>query len=319
MGPTMALRATNDLPGSEVRLQSLWFVVMIVVGLLAHGEPPTVIPKLGNVAHVEVAVNARPAPAPTPWFGFGANHNRLMDKFDDAEWYVALNADVDLSSEQLQTLLEQADAHGYSLVAPLRREPWGAQGEPDEALPTPGYFLRTAFVPARFQRRGRAMLRTSGSMVDASWIGGSCMAMRGDLLRDLRFDERYFMYFEDVDLGQRAKLLGARIGVCTSVTVDHAVGWRQDDPLISRRGVEYARSARAYAEAHGHSPRTMRAAALAHASLRMMVPGRSPAARAANRAVAGGLALRSRPGLSELAAIHNARYGLEVSESPAPR
>jgi GT2 family glycosyltransferase len=236
-----------------------------------------------------------------------------MDKYSEAEWYVALNADVDLSTRQLDTLIEQADSHGYALVAPLRREPWGVQGRPSEALPTPSYFFNTIFRHRRYDRHRRATSESDGSMTDAAWIGGCCMAIRGDLMRELRFDERYFMYFEDVDLSQRAGDLGARVGVCTTVTIDHATGWKHDDPLIARRGVEYARSAILYAEAHGHSPRMMRAATLAWASTLTIAPGREAAARAASRAIARGLVPPSRPGLAELASLHNRRHSFPSS------
>lgn len=282
---------------------------MIVVGLLAHGESPRVVPQLESLAHVAVAVNARPEPEPTPWLGFGANHNRIMDKYSEADWYVALNSDVDLSTEQLHTLLEQADTHGYALVAPLRREPWGIQGTPSTDLPTPRYFLKSTVRPSRSARRGHPASRSSCSMADTVWVGGCCMAIRGDLMREIRFDERFFMYFEDVDLGQRASDLGARVGVCTAVTIDHATGWRPDDPLIARRGVEYARSAISYAEAHGHSPRMMRLAALAWASSRVVMPGRGAAARAASQAIARGLVPPATPGIAELASLHNERHG----------
>jgi GT2 family glycosyltransferase len=282
---------------------------MVVVGLVAHGEPPDITPNLEGVAQVALAVNGRSGSTPTPWLGFGANHNRLMDQYPDAEWYIALNADVDLSRQQLYTLLERADSHGYALVAPLRREPWGLQGQPTEPYPTPSYFLKATFPLQKLKRRSTPVTRAQDSMADAAWIGGCCMAIRGDLMRALHFDERYFMYFEDVDLGQRAHGLGAQVGVCTEVTIEHATGWKRDDPLMARRGVEYARSAIRYAEAHSHSPYTMRMAVLAWASALSLAPNREIAARAATRAIARALIPPSMPGLSELASLHNQRHG----------
>lgn len=286
---------------------------MVVVGLLAHGEPPRTVPDLDGIAHLTIATNGRSDPEPTPWLGFGANHNRLMDKHHEAEWYVALNADVNLSAQQLHTLIEQASAQGYALVAPLRREPWGIQGGPTEALPSPGNFLKDSFWPLRPRGRRDPAIGSSGSMADAAWVGGCCMVIRGDLMRELHFDERYFMYFEDVDISQRASELGARVGVCTSVTIDHSTGWRHNDPLIGRRGVEYARSAISYAEAHGHSPRIMRMAAFAWATALTVAPGRERSARAASKAIARGLSSPAMPGLAECAQAHNQRYGFRPS------
>jgi hypothetical protein len=68
-----------------------------------------------------------------------------------------------------------------------------------------------------------------------------------------------------------------------------------------------------YAEAHGHSPRMMRMAALVWAGLRVAAPGRSAAGRAASQAVARGLVPPVTPGISELASFHNERYGFHLS------
>jgi len=263
---------------------------------------------LDSVAHMVVAVNARTSPDPSPWRGFGANHNRLMDEHSDAEWYIVLNPDVDISAEQLTTLVEHADAQGYSVAGPLRREPWGLQGQPSMTLPTPAHFLRATFHTKHLARSRPPSTSTSDPMGESAWISGCCMAIRGDLMRELRFDERYFMYFEDTDICQRARRLGARVGVCESVTIDHASGWRHDDPLVSNRGVEYARSAILYAEANRHSPRNMRLAALAWTLPRTWVPGRSADERAESRAFAKGLAFPTRTGISELASLHNSHY-----------
>jgi hypothetical protein len=282
---------------------------MIVVGLIAHGESPSTIPTLEPVAHLVVGVNARISPEPTPWLGFGANHNRLIDDYGEAEWYVALNPDVDISADQLYTLIEHADAYGYALAGPLRREPWGVQGYPSASLPSPKHFFRASFRSGRLSGRRGAGTGSNVPMTDAAWLAGSCIAIRADLLRELRFDERYFMYFEDADLSQRARRCGARIGVCTAVTIRHASGWQHDDALMMRRGVEYARSALLYAEIHGYSPRKMKMATLAWTLPRAVMPWRSADERVASRAIAEGLVCSGREGIAELATLHNERFG----------
>jgi GT2 family glycosyltransferase len=286
---------------------------MIVVGLVAHREPPAIVPQLDGVASLVVAVNARTTSEPTPWLGFGANHNRLMTEHGTAEWYVVLNPDVELSAEQLSALIEQADAHGYALVGPLRREPSGVRGWPTEELPTPGHFLRTTFRTSRSRRFRQALVGSAPAVADSPWVTGCCMAIRGDLMRELRFDERYFMYFEDTDICQRAHRLGARVGVCTTVTVDHASGWGRDEPLLARRGVEFARSALLYAKTYGHSPQMMRLSALCWALPRLVVlPRGSRSGRAGSRVFASGLVSPTRPGLTELAVSHNEHYGFAL-------
>lgn len=288
---------------------------MIAVGLLSHGSHPEVVPDLAGIGKLHIGVNAEGPPSPTAWLGFGANHNRLIESAGACEWYVALNADVTVSGRQIQRLVEGAERQGFSLVGPLRREPWGPSGGVTQALPAPGRLARGSVVPDRIVDRVGKRTSSGGSFTEAPWVSGSCMAIRRDVLERLRFDQRYFMYFEDVDLSRRARLLGARVGICTSVTVNHAVGWSPSDPLLSERGVEYARSALVYAQVWGHAPPLMRLAALAHAGVRSVFPRRSPAAVAANRALLKGFLAPGRRGLRELAAAHNERFGFVDAES----
>ena len=48
--------------------------------------------------------------------------------------------------------------------------------------------------------------------VDVDWLVGACLLLRTDLFRRLKgFDERFFLFFEDMDLCRRTKILGKRV------------------------------------------------------------------------------------------------------------
>jgi GT2 family glycosyltransferase len=125
---------------------------------------------------------------------------------------------------------------------------------------------------------------------------------------DLRFDERYFMYFEDADLCLRVKRAGGRVGVVRRVTVRHDSGWSPADPLRRRRGIEFARSALLFADVAGYSRMAMRSAGLSRFGSRVLL-GRTPQARTAARAIARGFLTPADPGLSELARDFNRGVG----------
>lgn len=62
---------------------------------------------------------------------------------------------------------------------------------------------------------------------DVDWMLGSCLMIRADFYRRVGgFDERFFMYFEDIDLCRRAWREGLRVVYCPSAVVihDHARG-----------------------------------------------------------------------------------------------
>jgi GT2 family glycosyltransferase len=54
------------------------------------------------------------------------------------------------------------------------------------------------------------------------WVGGMCMVFPVAVFKQLGgFDQRYFLYYEDVDLCGRLKLSGYHAVVCPQATVIH--------------------------------------------------------------------------------------------------
>lgn len=87
-------------------------------------------------------------------------------------------------------------------------------------VPLPHRLVMRAF------RRGDSMdelVRIGNSgLVYPDWTPGICILMRSELFRTLGgFDERYFLYYEDVDLSLRCRLAGRPVVVDTRVKVIH--------------------------------------------------------------------------------------------------
>lgn len=53
------------------------------------------------------------------------------------------------------------------------------------------------------------------------YISGASMLIRADIARDIRFDTRFFMYWEDVDLSLRIKALGLQLNVAQDSVIHH--------------------------------------------------------------------------------------------------
>lgn len=91
-------------------------------------------------------------------------------------------------------------------------------------------------------------------MRDVDWMLGSCLMIRADFYRRVGgFDERFFMYFEDIDLCRRAWREGLRVVYCPDAMVvhDHARGSARSRwfiaPFTSRLAREHIRSWMKYA------------------------------------------------------------------------
>jgi GT2 family glycosyltransferase len=268
----------------------------IAIGVVEHGSSHTPSRHLNADFDVHRLVNADRA-SRTSWSGFGENHNSLMSRSADADWYIALNPDVWASPQAIRRLIEHAELAELTIAAPLFECPWGVSGEPQAAFPSPQIWLNEA--AGRDERIG-----DNGPVAQSEWVCGACMAINRRRAPDLRFDPRYFMYFEDVDLCLRAKRAGGRVGVVRSVTVQHDSGWSASDPLRWRRGVEFARSALLFADVAGYSNAAMRWAGLSRFGSRVLL-GRTPQSRTGAQAITRGFLAPRRPGLRELAADFN--------------
>jgi N-acetylglucosaminyl-diphospho-decaprenol L-rhamnosyltransferase len=63
------------------------------------------------------------------------------------------------------------------------------------------------------------------STVPTGWVSGACLAIRRDLFTQVvGFDDKYFMYFEDVDLGYRLGKLGYTNLYIPEVSITHIGG-----------------------------------------------------------------------------------------------
>jgi GT2 family glycosyltransferase len=118
------------------------------------------------------------------------------------------------------------------------------------------------------------------------WIEGAAMLLRAEALKEVGLlDERFFLYFEETELGLRLSRAGWRLGVVLDAVAEQEPGLARRPGayayLLTRNGLEYSRraaGARGVARVLGERAREGWQAARVLAS-----PRSTPAARAANR------------------------------------
>jgi N-acetylglucosaminyl-diphospho-decaprenol L-rhamnosyltransferase len=72
---------------------------------------------------------------------------------------------------------------------------------------------------------GKARHIEAAKSFPVDWVSGAAMLVRSEVFRELGgFDEKYFMYFEDIDLCRRAKCSGYRVMVDSSAQIFHESG-----------------------------------------------------------------------------------------------
>ena len=163
---------------------------------------------------VAVVRNERPA-------GFGANHNRVLTEalatYDDDVYALILNDDTVLPPGSVRALAEC-----------LSREPCAGAVTP-EVVGIDGARQPTAFrsLSQRASIAGAFLgrVRRPEDRLNADWLNGCCVLVPLGVLRRVGlFDERFFMYSEDVDLTLRIRAAGLRLWECSESRIVHHGG-----------------------------------------------------------------------------------------------
>ncbi|MHB8594652.1 MAG: hypothetical protein ACYDB3_10050, partial [Acidimicrobiales bacterium] len=147
----------------------------------------------------------------------------------EADWFFALNSDAWPEPGALGTLLEAARRHRRAAaVAPLLLRPGGAVEHSVHAFPS----VTTSWVDAVggrrwLPKRWLAARCFEGSMSYDSerpvdWAVGAALLMRAEAVRDVGgFDERFFMYVEDIEWCWRARQSGWEVRFEPAAVVRH--------------------------------------------------------------------------------------------------
>jgi len=141
--------------------------------------------------------------------GFGNGHNTLLPLID-SEYHVIVNPDIEIDRDVIGELCLYLDDHpDIGLITPMIRYPDGR----DQQLPKRDPTVLSLVGRHLFKRRLKPivehyqMLDEDLSQVcDIEFATGCFFVIRTDLFRRLGgFDERWFMYYEDMDITRRAR------------------------------------------------------------------------------------------------------------------
>jgi N-acetylglucosaminyl-diphospho-decaprenol L-rhamnosyltransferase len=161
--------------------------------------------------------------------GYGKAVNAAVEAMPASiQWVLISNPDVQLEPGSIDELIRggETDAR-VGAVGPAVRNEDGTVYPSARSIPS----LRTGVGHALFSNLWAAnpwttaYLRDSrGELTarDAGWLSGSCVLVRRSVFAELGgFDPRFFMYFEDVDLGNRIGKAGYRNLYWPSASITH--------------------------------------------------------------------------------------------------
>jgi N-acetylglucosaminyl-diphospho-decaprenol L-rhamnosyltransferase len=156
--------------------------------------------------------------------GFGANHNAAF-KSCTTRYFCVINPDVRLGGNPFPMLIESLGGSGAGVAGPLVRSPGGKVENSARRFPSALSLALKVFGAGR----GPEYPVDRGAL-DVDWIAGMFMLFRADAFRAVGgFDERYFLYYEDVDICRRLGRRGLRVRYDPRAEIAHdarRTSWR---------------------------------------------------------------------------------------------
>ncbi len=171
-----------------------------------------------NYPQIEIVVNDENG-------GFAKGYNDAFKKID-AEYYLLLNSDIEVTPNWLTPLLEQMKDPKVAGCQP-KVKAFHNQHSFEHAGASGGYLDRNYFPFCR----GRIFLSVESDQgqydgeTEVFWASGACLLIRSELFHKVGgFDEEFFAHMEEIDLCWRLKKMNYKFMVCPQSTVFHIGG-----------------------------------------------------------------------------------------------
>lgn len=149
--------------------------------------------------------------------GFGANHNHAFI-FCNTSYFCVANPDIRINSNPFISLIAEIEKYSAALIAPMVLNPNGAIEDSVRKYPTLISIIRKLVSPKIVSDYQKDKL-----IVNPDWVGGMFMLFKSKQFKlSGGFDERYFMYYEDVDLCRSLYVSGNSIIYSPSTFVIHS-------------------------------------------------------------------------------------------------
>ncbi|WP_246600967.1 glycosyltransferase family 2 protein [Skermania piniformis] len=208
---------------------------MATLDLATDRRPPVILADNGSVDGVpEEVAAADPAVRLLRTganIGYGGAVNRAVATIDPAvEFVVVANPDVQWGPKSIDLLLDAAERWPQAgSLGPMIREPDGTRYPSAREVPglvggfghaTLGRVWPGNPWTRRYRQENEAVVERP-----VGWLSGSCLLLRRSAFDSVDgFDARYFMYMEDVDLGDRLSAAGWQNVYVPTAEVVHAKG-----------------------------------------------------------------------------------------------
>jgi N-acetylglucosaminyl-diphospho-decaprenol L-rhamnosyltransferase len=163
--------------------------------------------------------------------GYGAAVNKAVPALpQELSTLLVCNPDSELNTQAVVSLAKAVTDSSVGVAGPRIYNEDGSVYPSARAIPSirngVGHALfANIWLSNPWTKSYLSEAHLQNSTVPTGWVSGACLAIRRDLFTQVEgFDDKYFMYFEDVDLGYRSGKLGYTNLYVPEVSITHIGG-----------------------------------------------------------------------------------------------
>jgi hypothetical protein len=209
----------HNLLGDLARCNATPLEVILTLNLEEHLP----FPESGQPFPLTLIRNARPR-------GYGANHNAAFRRAK-GDFFCVLNPDIRITENPFPRLTNDLLKPEVGVAAPRIVNPAGNTEDSARRFPTPTFLFKKLLGLVH-----EIDYEISDATLSPDWVAGMFMVFRREVFAEITgFDERYFLYYEDVDLCRRLRNRGYEVRLIPSVSAVH------DARRESRRNLRHLR------------------------------------------------------------------------------
>lgn len=162
--------------------------------------------------------------------------NQAIRTFPEADYYFLVNPDIRCGDGTLGRFVREAQGHPPTGIVGCRIENPAGKNITITTYPRMVRGLLVEMKAFWWQWNERRERWLDPTQRELECVEGSCMLIRGDVVRDIGFfDERFWSYFEETDFCLRARGAGWKVSIIPDLIVTHYGGRSFHQRLFERR------------------------------------------------------------------------------------